>query len=678
MDRMSPPKESRKHHKRYCQTRKHKSKTNNSGLLSLQLPNKSSIHPGNDFYTYVNQVWLEKTQIPPTKSAFGVSEEIDTRIEHQTKAILQRCLEAAKTKKQNPSYMESIHTLLGTLAESVLTADTQTKNLTTVHTVLASIQSLTSKEEVGVVLGEFQRYKLRSVFSMYGQYENKNKTQFTYTISTGGLGLPDPSYYHRKSLRRASYFAAYKKFVQKLGVLFQIPTLQCVIPLEKILAGVLLRVDRDTIEQERTGSQLQKEFSHIPFSTLFQTIGLDSWGNRIFYVESMRWLHTLNKLFHHLDLDYWKLLLSLQFILSCVSWLPPPYSNLSFQFYKKTLKGQLQKLPRSEQAIHVLEQYATPFFSRVYVEEIVNKNTKPEIVAMLDDIKQAAEERLQATTWLEEKTREKAKEKVKKMRSSVAYPDTFDHHRIPILEKENLLSNLFTLGEWRTEYELQKLGQPITQRKDWDDAVFVVNAYYYGQANEIIIPSGILQDPFYNANRSIGWNYGGIGCVLCHEITHAFDKEGKEYDPQGFQKRWWTRSDNRNYNEQTKALIELYSKQRLYGFPVSGKKTLSENIADIGGMGIALDALTQKLDSLKLTGDERKQAFRDFFTSYAVSWRFKDKKKKRLQALIMDKHAPPFLRVNLVVSQFQEWYDAFDIQPGDKLYLPPEKRIRIF
>jgi predicted metalloendopeptidase len=166
--------------------------------------------------------------------------------------------------------------------------------------------------------------------------------------------------------------------------------------------------------------------------------------------------------------------------------------------------------------------------------------------------------------------------------------------------------------------------------------------------------------------------------VLCHEITHAFDKEGKEYDPQGFQKRWWTRSDNRNYNKQTKALIQLYSKQRLYGFPVSGKKTVSENIADIGGMGIALDALAKKLDSLKLTAEERKQAYREFFISYAVSWRFKDKKKKRIQALIMDKHAPPFLRVNLVVSQFQEWYDAFDIQPGDTLYLPPEKRISIF
>ena len=466
--------------------------------------------------------------------------------------------------------------------------------------------------------------------------------------------------------------------VKKLGHLFQIPNLECIISLERILAGVLLRVDRDIIEHERTGSELEKDFPYIPFELIFGTMGLSNWQTRIFFVESLRWLHTLNKLFHHLGLDYWRLLLCHQFILFTLPWLPPPYSDISFQFYRKTLRGQHQKLPRKEQALYVLQQYATPFFSRLYVEEIVNKNVKPQILTMIEEIKQAGEKRLEEVCWLEEKTREKAKEKLHKMRYSVAYPDSFDHHSIPVLQKDNLLYNLLQLGAWRTEYEIQKLGQPITQRKDWDDSVFVVNAYYYGQANEMIIPSGILQDPFYDEKNSIAWNYGGLGCVLCHEITHAFDKEGKEYDPQGFQKRWWTRSDNRNYNKQTKALIDLYSNQRIYGFPVSGKKTLSENIADIGGMGIALDALQKKLDTLKLTGEERKQAYRDFFLSYAVSWRFKDNKKKRLQALVMDRHAPAYLRVNLVVSQFQEWYDAFDVKPGDKLYLPPEKRIRIF
>ena len=675
---MSPPNESIKHKKKSKKTRKVKKPSTNSGVKPLTLHLDKAISPGDDFYRYVNELWLKKTVIPPTKSVYGVSEEIEKRIEDQMNDLIETCVKHTEKKPASTSYIDSVHVALGTLAQSVYTADKQIQNLDTVHTVLKSIQSIQSKEEVAVILGEFLRYKLRGLFYMYGQYENKNNVQYTYTIGTGGLGLPDPTYYFKKTLHRASYLASYKHMIRRLGDLFHIPKLQCIVPLERILAGVLQHVEKDTIEYERRGSELETQFRYIPFEYIFSTMGLPHWRTRIFYVESLRWLHTLNKLFHHLGLDYWRLILCQQFILFSLPYLPPPYSTLSFQFYRKELRGQLQKLPRKKQALYILQQYATPFFSRLYVENVIDRQIKPQIIDMVQMIKKTTEHRLGEISWLEPKTREKAQEKVRKMRYAVAYPDSFEQLSIPTLDPNALLANLLTLGEWRTKYEISKLGTHITERKDWDDAVFVVNAYYYGQVNEMIIPSGILQEPFYNSQRSVGWNYGGLGCILGHEITHAFDKEGKEYNPEGFQKRWWTRSDNRNYNKQTKSLIELYSKQRMYGFPVSGVKTLSENIADIGGMGIALDALSIQLDEMKLTGEERKQAYRDFFLSYAISWRQKEKKKKRIQALILDKHAAPSLRVNLVISQFQEWYDAFNIQPSDALYIPPEKRIRIF
>ncbi len=664
-------------------TRKHKdshkkrTRKRTSGYqIHLYSPN-NTIQPGDDFYTHINSKWLNQAEIPPTKAIFGVSEEIEKKIEQQTDVLMKECI-VLSNKEPAHTYMEQVQQMIGTLAQSILTTNEQTNNIQVVKNVLASIQSLTSKEEVAVVMGEFVRYKIRGLFSIYGQYENKNHTQYTYTIGAGGLGLPDPSYYHRKSLHRSKHLVAYKQMVKKLGHLFGIPNLECVVNLERILAGVLMRTERDTIEHERTGKQLENDFPYIPFEILFATMGLHTWRSRIFYVESLRWLHTLNKVYHHLGLDYWRLLLSLEFILFSLSWLPPEYSKLGFVLYQKLLRGQQKQLPREKQAIYVVQQFATSFFSRLYVEKIIDRSVKPHIVEMLQDLLQFTEKRLGNIEWLEPKTREKAQEKVRRMRYIVAYPDHFEQHRLPKLEKDKSLFNLLQMGEWQTDYELSKLGQRISERKEWDDPVFIVNAYYYGQANEIVIPSGILQMPFYDKSRSIAWNYGGLGCILCHEITHGFDKDGKEYDPDGFQKRWWTRTDKRNYNKQTKAIIELYSKQRVSGFPVSGKKTLSENIADIGGMGIALDALHHKLDGMKLTEEERKEAYRDFFTAFAVSWRYIDKPKKRIQALIMDKHSPPFLRVNLVVSQFQEWYDAFDVKPGDKLYLPPEKRIKIF
>lgn len=662
------------HRKTRKQTR---SRTRTTRRHSSSRSHNHSLSPGDDFYKFVNHSWLEKTIIPPTRVTYGVSEEIEKRIEGELEELMKKCIEQSKHTKESPTYTDSVEHLLGTLARSVLEADKTSVNLDTVHNVLHGIQGLQSKEEVAVVMGEFTKYKIPNLFSLYAQYENKNKTQYTYTIGTGSLGV-DPSFYHSRTLNRGKNYKAYKTFIGKLGELFHLPKLGCVVKLEKILAGVLLRTDKDTIEKEFKGSELETTFAHIPFSILFETMGLTHWKTRILFVDSTRWLHTINKLFHHLGLDYWRLLLSLEFILYSLSWLPPPYSMLSFAFYRKRLRGQEKKLTREKQAIYVLQQYATPFFSRLYVERIVDQKVKPEVISMLKDFLRVGEKRLSTIEWLEPKTRRLAEEKVRKMRYLVAFPDTFERHTTPELSPTNLISNLMSLGAWQTEYELRKLGQPISQRKEWDDAVFVVNAYYYGQANEMVIPSGILEEPFYGSDRSFAWNYGGLGSILCHELTHAFDKEGKEYDPEGFQKRWWTRNDNRNYNKQTKALIELYGKQKVYGFPVSGKRTLSENIADIGGMGIALDVLKEKLDSMKLTQDERNQAYRDFFTSYAVSWRIKDKKQKRIQALITDRHAPAFLRVNLVVSQFQEWYDAFDVTPKHSLYLPPEKRIQIF
>jgi putative endopeptidase len=639
-------------------------------------PNKK-IHPGDDFYKYVNKAWLTKTKIPSTRAAFGVSEEIEKKIEDKTTLLIHTCVHLSTIKKQSPSYMERLQQMLGTLATSVYGADNTKEAMKTFQSILLSLQSLTSKEEVGVVLGEFLRYKVRSVFTLYSQYENKNDTKYTCTIGTGGIGL-EPTFYFKRSFERAKAFALYKRMVSKLGTKLTIPALHCVIKLEKILAGVLLNVGNDTIEHKRTGTELQEEFQHIPFESIFSTFGLSNWKQRIFFVESLRWLHTLNKLFHHLGLDYWRLLVSYEFILYALPWLPPEFSDISFEFYRKHLRGQQEKISRKEQAIYVIQQYATPYFSRLFVEKLVDRQVKPDVIQMIQMILETAKERIETIHWLEPQTRKKAKEKIEKMRYIVGYPDHFEQHNIVQLSKENVLENLLLLGENQTNIELDKLGQPLSQRKEWDDAVFVVNAYYYTQANEMVIPIGILQEPFYNPNRSDAWNLGALGCILCHELTHAFDKEGKEYNPDGYQEKWWTPTDNRNYNKQIQSLIDLYSNQKVYGFPVSGKKTLSENIADIGGMGLALDALHKILDSQAVTEKQKKEAYQEFFIAYATSWRVKEKKKKSLQALIVDKHAPPNLRVNLVVSQFQEWYDAFEIQSKDCLYIPPEKRIRIF
>lgn len=647
------------------QTRKSHQKKSSSGSPS----------PGTDFYLHVNTNWLSKTHIPPTKSSFGVSEEIEERIDQQTQAILQECFHAKAT---SDSYEGKIKYMIGTLARSVYSSYEDPINLTTVSNVLLSIQSLQSKEDVAVVLGEFARYKLPSVVSVYGQYENKNKSHYTCVLGLGSVGLPDPSFYFKKSYRRAAYLKGYKQMIRTLEQKFQIPGLSCILRLERILAGVLWNARGDTLDVIMKGTDLLDEFPSIPWNSFFQALGLPSWNQEAFVVESKRWIHSVNKMFYHIGVDYWKLLLSLEFLLFSLPWLPKAYSHLSFDLYRKLIRGQEKPVSKEKKALYIVQQFASPFFSRLYVKELVPKSLKPSATHLVKQLIEFADKRMDHLDWLEQRTRDKAQEKIRKIRLSIAHSDTVQQYPIPTLHEKALLANLLTLGEWETELELKKLGQPFSARKDWDDPSFVVNAYYYSEANEIVLPAGILQAPFFDEQASVGWNYGGIGCIIAHELTHAFDKEGKEYDPDGIQQRWWTAQDNRNYNEKTKALVKLYGSQKVYGLPVSGTRTLSENIADIGGVGIALDALNHILDSMKLTKEDRNDAYREFFISYATSWRVKERKRKQIQSLITDKHAPPPLRVNLVVSQFQEWYDAFDIKSEDPLYIPPEKRIQIF
>jgi putative endopeptidase len=647
------------------QTRKSHRRKSSSGSPS----------PGTNFYLHVNTNWLTKTHIPPTKSSFGVSEEIEERIDRQTQAILEDCL---RSKGGSTTYEGKAKHMIGTLAKSVYSSYHTDVNLTTVRNVLLSIQSLQTKDDVAVVLGEFARYKLPSVFSVYGQYENKNKSHYTCVLGLGSVGLPDPSFYFKQSYRRASFLKGYKHMIQSLEKKFHIPGLSCTIRLERILAAVLWNARGDTLDVLMKGSEIAKEFAHVPWDSFFASLGLSSWRQETFAIESKRWIHTLNKMFDHVGLDYWKLLLSLEFLLFSLPWLPSQYSHLSFDLYRKLIRGQEKPVSKTKKALYIVQQFASPLFSQLYVKELVPKFLKPSATHLLKQLLEFADKRMDALDWLDQGTRDKAQEKIRNMRVSVAYPDSFEALPIPSLHEDALLANLLALGEWETDLEFKKLGQPLSARKSWDDPSFIVNAYYYGQANEIVLPAGILQAPFFDESASLGWNYGGIGCIIAHELTHAFDKEGKEYDPDGIQRRWWTAQDNRNYNEKTKALIKLYGSQKVYGFPVSGTRTLSENIADIGGMGIALDALNHVLDGMKLTKEDRMKEYRNFFTSYATSWRVKERKRKQIQSLITDKHAPAFLRVNLVISQFQEWYDAFDIQSDDPLYLPPEKRIQIF
>jgi putative endopeptidase len=313
------------------------------------------------------------------------------------------------------------------------------------------------------------------------------------------------------------------------------------------------------------------------------------------------------------------------------------------------------------------------------VEEHVSARVKEEAMSMVRRLKSATAARLRAVAWMSAGTKEKAIAKVKAMRFQVAYPsEWYSEFTGLAVDPERLFQNLVGLATKDTVRMINSLGSGCGERDTWQDGAFDVNAYYYPDQNRLVIPGGMLRTPFFDMRRSVAWNYGGIGAAIGHEITHGFDAEGKNYDVDGSFKEWWTPADNEKYEEMTKGLIELYDGAGYLGGRVDGYLTLSENIADLGGVAIALHALQSYLHEKKMGPSQCREAYKDFFESYAVSWRNKDRPKKARQSLLLDVHAPAPLRVNSIVRQFKEFYDAFGIKEGDEGWIPEEERIRLW
>lgn len=664
--------------KRFKQTKKRKAiSPPGSDLLMSLPPDLMDSMKGKDFFRFVNGRWLHTVNVPPYISSYGVSEELERSIQKRLSAIVNNCVLKSKSEQEPKTYDQQVEKAVGLVAQSALNTKVQRKSVKSLQSLLANLRCIRDKTDVARTMGEFAKYKIQGLFWLFGQYENQNHTNYTFTISIGRVGLPDISYYKKTAPGKGKTLLKYANLLQSVGKLLEIDNLSTIIPLEELLASA---IQKSLTEKSFSmkGSELEQEFPKIPFQTIFETLGIDNWKSQVFFVDSRNWLETLEKMYEHLPLDSWKLLFAVEVILHFLPYLPPPFDDLHFFFFRKWLRGQTQKIPQRELTILLLEEWMTPFLSKLYVNQFGEPEIKRETGRFVEELIDVAKDRLEETEWLQPATRKKAVEKVDRMILSIGYPNTFTKLPIPTVKSDNLLENLLQLGEWQTSYEVTRLGEKRKDQKDWDEPVFAVNAYYYSQSNEMVVPLGSLYWPFYSSTAKLGWNFGGLGCILAHEMTHAFDKEGKEYDPDGFPKKWWTTSDNRSYNKKTRSLIQLFNQQTILNHPVSGSLTLSENIADLGGMAIALNALTKHMEKQTLSEDERKKAYQQFFLSYAVSWRVKEKPEKTLQSLFLDHHAPASLRVNLIVSQFDEWYSAFDIQETDPMFIPPEKRIRIF
>ena len=629
--------------------------------------------PGRDFFEYVNGAWLKKTKIPGNSSSFGISEELDAAIEKQIEKILKKSIQFAKVGKAPRGTHEVSMDLVGRLGLSALRPEVQGENITYLKKLCKGFGCIRDRDDISRTFAEFARYRITSLFSVTVYYEPGKKPLAKPYLCSGGLGLPNSSYYKKEAPGKSNILLLYGKLLDRLSKELETEKLSAVIPIETFLSARIEDAD-DIIK----GVELSELCPSINWDIFWTHLEIPNWKTVDIKINSRGWLKQIHEAFKHFSLDNWKLLLTAHAILHSLRVLPYPFNRLYFNFFEKRLRGQKRSPTRLELTIDLLKEWAPSSISYLYAELYIPNSLKSEIHAFVGVIQSAAADRIQNSQWMSPPTKRKAIEKVRGLRLDIGSPDSFPTLPKVNLQTDTLLQNIFLLGEEYTLLDMRTVGKEVDVDKYWDDVVYSTNAHYYTETNQMILPAGSFSWPFYHQAAPVGWNYGGLGAVISHEMTHAFDMDGMKYSAIGEKKNWWTTTDLKKYKKMAARLVERFSKARVLGHPVNGSLTLDENISDLGGLAIALDALKLELINKKASFSEEKEAYRNFFLSYAVSWRVKENPERALQRLFMDVHAPTPLRVNYVVNQFDEWYETFSIQVADELYLPPEERIQIF
>jgi predicted metalloendopeptidase len=623
--------------------------------------------PATDFYNYVNARWQKAVKMPAYEDDFGISEEIELDL----RRVL---LEAVNTHRR-------MHPTDGVsrLATSFLDPSVQASAVSDLRHALDGLHCVDSSDGLGRIIGTMNRVQCQApllfvVNSDY--YDSKKCCVYIYEPS---LNLPSKHDYDATSTNRV--LPAYERFLHHLGGLLGVEGLETSITAEAELIPFLSEGSEmrnvSYVYNPHRLHELEKAYPSIPWRSALTAWGLDSRDQESvqYIVTNVKYTRHLNKLFHTLDAPKMTAWFKSLMINYYVKYLPPPFDDIHHAFFEKLLKGVDKKLPQTNLTLKVLMNFAQQDLSHLFVETAVPAEIKRTTIGYIRLLKEATARRLQGLRWMEPTTKRAALEKVSEMSFQVAYPEKWvSETRAVTIDSERPFQNLVALASADTDSMIRDLREGNCRKRPskWREGAFEVNAYYYPEGNMLVVPAGILRPPFFDTARSDAWNLGAIGVAISHEITHGFDDDGRTFDGKGNYVDWWTPSDERTYRAMSRAVVKLFDGQKYMGGHVDGKMTLNENLADLGGMAIALDALRTLLPS---DPAEQKKAYVDFFTGFAVSWRQKDRPKKAKQALLLDVHAPPLYRVNLIVKQFEEFYTAFDILPGTKGYVPLEERI---
>jgi putative endopeptidase len=646
----------------------------------------TSVKPGDDFYNYANGGWMKATEIPADRSNIGGFWLADQQTEKNLEALIKEIEDSAPEAGSDAA-------LVKTYYDAFLdTATIDKLGLTPIEGDLQRIAAIKDKKALARTLGANVRADVdplnatdmfsENLFGVFVSQALAEQEVMPYLLQ-GGLGMPEREYYLSSDPEMKANQAAYRTYIADMLTAAGVPDAaakaQRVWDLEvKIARAHATREESDDWSKAKeiwTADQFAAKAPGLDWGEFFNAAQL---GNQkkfnAFHAGS---IPKLAALVGSEPLDAWKDWLTFHQINKNAAVLPTKIDTLFFAFNGAKLTGQQEMRPRDKRAIGAVNAFVGDGLGKLYVEKYFPASNKAEIEGMVDNIKAAFGRRIDALEWMAAATKEEAKAKAEGMEVGVGYPDTWTDYSSLKLAADTAYANKQAAEAFNYRRELDKIGKPLDRREWWMNAQ-LVNAVNLPVQNAMNFPAAILQRPFFDPKADPAFNYGAIGGVIGHEISHSFDDAGAAFDRNGLMRNWWTPEDFKVFQGNGKALSDQYDTyEALPGLHVNGNLTLGENIADLAGLAAAYDAYHAALGDQEapvidgFTGDQR------FFIAYAQAWASKFRDAQLRQRIATDGHAPGNFRA-LTVRNLDAWYKAFDVKEGDTLYLPPEKRVRIW
>ncbi len=644
------------------------------------------VKPSNDFFRYVNGTWLDNTAIPADRTRWGSFDELRQRTDADALAILK---EAATnpTYKSNTDQGKAIN-----LYKSIL--DTVGRNkmgIAPLKPFLKKIEAVKNAKDLEALLIEMEPIGGIGFMGAGVGTDAKNSSRNVINVGPGGVGLPDRDYYVSEDAdskeKRAKYVLHVAKMLQFLGDKPAVAQANA----EKILALEIAmskpRLDRVERRDRRksynpmTLAELSKLTPSINWNTYFTKIGLAKVDTVI--VSQPKYMVALETMLKENKVDDWKAYMRWSLLNRASSQLSTDIENANFEFYGKTLTGAVSQRPRDERALQTINGAVGEALGKLYVEKKFPAEAKAKAEKMIKNIFRAFENRINNLSWMSAETKVSALAKLNKSRIKIGYPDKWkDYSALTIKSPQeggSYFTNALSMAKWRFQENIAELNKPVDKER-WGMSPQTVNAYYNPSNNEIVFPAAILQPPFYNYQADEAVNYGGIGGVIGHEISHGFDDSGSRYNADGNLVDWWTADDLKQFSALTGALAAQYSAlEPLPGTFVDGKFTLGENIGDLGGVNAAYDGLQLYLKENGNPGlIDGYTPEQRFFISWSTIWRSKMRDEALKNQVKTDPHSPGMYRAYVPLQNIDTFYQAFDIKENDGMFIAPEKRVRIW